>query len=81
MPETRRAAKRRRVVEGPLLPPLHLPLPVVGHVLGYLDLSSLLRTAACSTALRKKDFDDEHNGAEGELRKRIDFIRGPKKPA
>lgn len=62
--ETRAAAKRRRLAEMTPLP----DLPAVAHILGYLDVASLVRTAACSQALRQQVYE-----GSPELWKKLDF--------
>jgi len=67
-PETRRAALRRRVAEGPIIPPLPLPASAVGLILTYLDIRSLVQTASCNSVLRYQVYE-EHQ----ELWSKIDF--------
>ena len=68
MPETRSAAKRRCILEGPIIPPIHLSTDAIGHILDYLDLVSLLRLAGCNSVLRKYTYKDN-----GRIWKVIDF--------
>ena len=66
MPETRAAAKRRRIAE--MTPLSDLPLNVLAQILSCLDVGSLVQTAGCNRALRYQVFE-EH----AELWQKIDF--------
>lgn len=62
--ETRRAARHRRVQEGPLIPPLLLPHELVGSILGFLDIASLVQLAGCNTALRNQVLHDDYHSRD-----------------
>ena len=66
---TQGIAKRQKVAHDALFPSQYVPTPVIGTILEFLDVASLVRAAACNASWRTEVFGDCHP----QLWNRIEF--------